>query len=125
MLDYNKIKLLDSYQLFQLIHSESLDKNTLTSLNKEFHSRNLSEDEKIRLKNKFRLNHSKFESELDKNNWNPIFTPFLLNYPFHHLGLLKTHGRKKEAKIYMIELYIGLTIYFIFLVVLIFILESK
>jgi len=124
MLKSNKIKLLDDYQLYQLIQNDSIDSNTLTKLKTEFNTRKLSENEKIRLLNKYQLNHSKFESEIEKNNLSPLFTAFSLNRHFRHLALLKTHGKKKEAKNYMIELYFGIALYFSLIILLIFILKT-
>ena len=121
----DKIKLLDNYQLYQLIESQSIDNNTLAKLKTEFNARNLSANEKDRIRNKYQLNHSKFGVEIEKNNWNPLFTAFALNRHFRHLALLKTQGKKKEAKKYMIELYFGLALYFALIILLILVLKSK
>lgn len=121
----DKIKLLDNYQLYQLIQNNSIDSNTRTKLKTELKTRNLSENEKIRLQNKYNLDHSKFNSEIEKNNWNPLFTAFALNRHFRHLALLKTHGKKKEAEKYMIELYFGLALYFSLIILLILVLKLK
>ena len=125
MTESNKIKLLDNYQLHQLIENQSIDKSTLEKLKTEFNARNLSENEKNRLRNKYQLNHSKFGSEIEKNNWSPLFTAFALNRHFRHLALLKTQGKKKEAEKYMIELYFGLALYFALIILLILVLKSK
>ncbi len=119
-----KFKLLDNYQLYQLIQNDSIDKFTLIEVKTEFNSRNLTEYEKSRIKNKYDINFTKLESQIDKNNWNPLYTAFAINRHFRHLAFLKIQGRKKEAKKYMIELYFGLAIYFGLIVVLIFIMEA-
>jgi len=125
MQNSNKIKLLDNYQLYQLIQSDSIDNITLTEIKTEFDSRNLSADEKLRIKKKYELNFTKLESKIDENPWNPLYTAFAINLHFRHLALLKTHGRKKEAKKYMIELYFGLALYFGLLILLIFIIKAN
>ena len=125
MLETNKINLLDNYQLYLLIHNDSIDPTSQKKLKTEYKSRNLSNKEKERLQNKYQLNHSSLNSEIKKNNWNPIFTAFAINHHFRHLALLKTLGKKKEAKKYMIDLYIGLILYFVFIFLMVFIIKSK
>jgi len=49
----DKIKLLDNYQLFQLIQNESIDEITLSKLKTEYNSRNITKDEKLRIKQKY------------------------------------------------------------------------
>ncbi len=125
MLESDKIKLLDNYQLYQLISNDNMDKNTLSNLKTEYNSRNLSENEKMRLQKKYHLNHATFDTEIKKNNWSPLYTAFAINRHFRHVALLKTHGKKKEAKKYMIELYFGLVLYFTLVLLLLFIIKFK
>lgn len=58
----DKIKLLDNYQLFQLIENDSIDEITLSKLKAEFNSRNITEDEKLRFKQKYDSFYVKKES---------------------------------------------------------------
>lgn len=125
MLELDKIKLLDNYQLYLLIQNKSIDEDTWVKLKEEIKIRDLSENEKLRLKNKYDLNQLNFNTEIEKNNWKPLFTAFALNYHFRHLALLKTQGKKKEAEKYMIELYFGLILYFCLIVLLMLILKAE
>ncbi len=125
MSDPDKIKLLDNYQLYQLIQSNSIDRGTLSTLRKEFNSRSLSNSEKSRIENKYQLNYFNHDSEIEKHNWNPLFTAFALNLHFRHLAALKNKKKKKEAKKYMIELYIGLALYFAIIILIAMILIAE
>ena len=107
------------------MQNESLDKSILNQLKMEFDSRNLPKNEKIRLQNKYELNHSEFNSVIEENNWSPLFTAFALNKHFRHLALLKTQGRKKEAKEYMTKLYLGLALYFSVIILIILVIKTK
>ena len=121
----NKIKLLDNYQLFQLIRNNSIDKGTLYELKKEYESRHINENEQIRLQQKYDLNFSKRDDQLNTNQWNPMYTAFALNRHFRHIALLKTLGRKKEAEKHMSELYIGIALYFAAIILLILVLRAE
>ncbi len=125
MRDLDKIKLLDNYQLYQLIQNDKIDEDVHTNLKTEFNARNLPESEKIRIQKKYQLNHSSFESEIEKHNWNPLYTAFALNIHFRHLAMLKTLGKNKEAKKYMIDLYFGLALYFALIGLIILFLKSQ
>ncbi|MBW1296283.1 hypothetical protein [Aquimarina litoralis] len=121
----NKIRLLDNYQLFQLIQSNSIDKTTVDKLKKEYNSRNINENEKLRLQQKYDLNFSKRDTELNMNQWDPLYTAFALNRHFRHIALLKALGRKKEAEKHMSRLYIGLALYFAGVILLILLVRSE
>ena len=121
----NKIKLLDNYQLFQLIRNNSIDKGTLYELKKEYESRHINENEQIRLQQKYDLNFSKRDDQLNTNQWNPMYTAFALNRHFRHIALLKTLGRKKEAEKHMSGLYIGIALYFAAIILLILVLRAE
>ena len=121
----NKIKLLDNYQLYQLMQSTSIDKSTLAELTSEYKSRNISPDEVLKIKNRYALQNSDFNSIIEGNTWNPIITAFAINKHFRHLAILKTQGKKVEAKSYMIKLYIGLMVYFVLFIALLFLLKSN
>lgn len=108
MLNSKNIKLLDHYQLYELIHGKLVNNEMIVLLKEEYQSRHLSIDEEIRLKQKYDLVHSTFDKEIEKNNWNPLFTIFSLQAHFQHLAKLQIHRGKKEAKIFMWKLYIGL-----------------
>jgi len=121
----DKIKLLDNYQLFQLIQNESIDEITLSKLKTEYNSRNITKDEKLRIKQKYDSFFLNQDFVLNNNQWNPLSTAFALNKHFRHIALLKVSGRKKEAKKYMIKLYYGLTIYSVIIILLIFVLRVR
>ncbi len=125
MFEINKIKLLDNYQLYQLLQSDSIDKLTIEKLKKEFNSRNLTSHEKFRISNKYQQAHPELNSEVEENKLSPLFTAFALNTHFRYLALLKVKGKKKEVKKYMIELYIGLALYFALFILLIMMLKAK
>jgi len=125
MFDSNKIKQLDNYQLYQLIQNEALDKTTLSELRTEFNSRGISENEILRLKQKYELNHSKFNEEIEANTWNPIFTAFALKRHFKHVALLQTQRRKKEAVIYLWKLCLGIALHMVVVTILIIIFKAK
>ncbi len=108
MLNYQNIKLLDNYQLYELIHGKLVDKEMLGLLKEEYQNRQLSTNEEIRLKQKYDVVHATFDKEIEKNNWNPLFTIFSLQAHFQHLAKLQIHRGKKEARIFMWKLYLGL-----------------
>ncbi|MCK7590572.1 hypothetical protein M0G43_08310 [Subsaxibacter sp. CAU 1640] len=107
------------------MQNKALDKETSRRLNVEFDSRKLSDDELKRLEQKYQMNQSGFKSEIEKPTWNPIFTAFAINRHFRHLALLKTQGKRDEAESYMAKLYLGLAIWFGFIIWLLLLLNRQ
>lgn len=112
-MDTSKINRLDNYQLYQLLQNTLIDATTLAALKKEYASRNLSGYEQERLAQKYATNHTDVNSALEKKPLSPILTGFAYNTHFRHIAFLKSHGRKKEAKQHLLELYLGLALYFL------------
>lgn len=119
-MDYDKVKVLDNYQIYQLIQNESIDKELVAVLQKEFDSRFINNIELNRLKAKYEDQFTEEKTSADTTNLNPVFTPFLLKTHFQNIAILKTNGKKKEAKTYQLKLNIGLILEGVIVVVLVF-----
>lgn len=113
MWNSNKIKLLDNYQIYQLINNGKIDIETKNELKREFISRNLSEIEKERLSQKYQLNHLGLNCETASYKVHPLLSSFFLNRQFRNLAILKSKGKHKEARALMRNIYLGLFLCFI------------
>jgi len=109
----HKIAHLDNYQLYQLLQNQAIDTSTLAVLKKEYASRNLSRYEQERLAQKYAAAHTDVNAALEKKPWSPILTGFAYNKHFRYIAFLKVHGRTQEAKQHLLELYLGLALYFL------------
>lgn len=108
-----KLQQLETYQLYKLLQNQRIDSQTLTAIQLEFDSRKLSTEQLARLQYNYKKAQVTWQVVLDAHNWNPVLTAFVLHRHFTHVALLQLHGKRKEASRYMLQLYIGLTCYFI------------
>lgn len=119
----NQFNKLDNYQLFTLIQRNQVDRSFLEEIQLEFGSRDISQEEIDRIKDKFDLINSEFKKDLEKSDWNPILTAIAINYHFKKLGKLNALGMKEEARIYSFQILIGVAIYWSFLFVIFYLIK--
>ncbi|MFK7813753.1 MAG: hypothetical protein AB8B59_14760 [Maribacter sp.] len=120
----NKVKLLNNYQLFQLAENKLLDEETRARVHKEIVVRNISTIELKELKQRYDSSLDSVKAQLDENTWHPFYTGFAWKRHFRHIGLLKSHGRIKDAKDYQRNFYAGMVVYMLLGVVMIFLLRK-
>ncbi|WFO15021.1 hypothetical protein M601_014175 [Cellulophaga baltica 4] len=109
----HKIALLDNYQLYQLLQNHAIDTSTLAALKKNMPCVNYRGMNKSDWHKKYAVAHTDVNAALEKKPWSPILTGFAYNKHFRYIAFLKVHGRTQEAKQHLLELYLGLALYFL------------
>jgi len=124
--DSKKIKLLDNFQLYALTQNNLIDAEIIKMTKAELDSRNISNYEKLRLKQKYELNSKNQQNGNSEEIYSsPLLAGLFLNKNFRKLASLKIQGKKEEVKKLQSKIYIGLFIYFIALIFFIFLVKSK
>ncbi|TMM57334.1 hypothetical protein FEE95_12685 [Maribacter algarum] len=123
-MDRTKVKLLNNYQLIQLAQNNILDKETLILVRKEITSRNISTIELKELQRRHDSSLDGAQAQLNENNWHPFYTAFSWKRHFKHIALLKAFGRNKDAKVYQLNFYVGMGMYMLIFVLLIFLIAK-
>ncbi len=115
----NKVKLLNNYQLYQLVNNNLLDEETRNKARQELAFRNISTLERKQLERRYQSTFAKSNEELDAHTWDPFYTAFAWKKHFKKIALLRSFNRKSEAKTYQLKFYVGLLIYALLFILLI------
>lgn len=116
LINKEKLKALNNFQLVQLLNYGSLNREHKQIIENELTERNISQEELDRLKLKLNLGNKIQERE--SQDIPPFLSPFLLNYHFKKIASLKATGNIKAAMLYELKLYAGLIIYAVIVVLI-------